>query len=66
MHGGLSPDLKRLEIINKIKRPIEVPEIGLLCDLLWSDPDPDIAGWDDNEWGVSYIFGINPVSKFLN
>ena len=26
-------------------RPIEVPDTGLLCDLLWSDPEKEIGGW---------------------
>lgn len=26
-------------------RPIEVPDTGLLCDLLWSDPEKDLSGW---------------------
>lgn len=38
---------------------------GLLCDLLWSDPEKDILGWGDNERGVSYIFGPDIVSSFL-
>jgi len=46
-------------------RPIEVPDTGLLCDLLWSDPEKDILGWADNERGVSYIFGPDVVSSFL-
>jgi serine/threonine-protein phosphatase PP1 catalytic subunit len=29
---------------------------GLLCDLLWSDPDKDVQGWAENERGVSYVF----------
>jgi serine/threonine-protein phosphatase PP1 catalytic subunit len=31
--------------------------IGLLCDLVWSDPEPDFKGWGESERGVSYIFG---------
>ena len=45
MHGGISPDLKSFEQILKIPRPIEIPDQGLLCDLLWSDPDDSIKGW---------------------
>lgn len=39
---------------------------GLLCDLLWSDPDEDINGWGENGRSVSFTFGANVVSKFLN
>ena len=39
---------------------------GLLCDLLWSDPDKDVAGWGENDRGVSFTFGSDVVSKFLN
>jgi diadenosine tetraphosphatase ApaH/serine/threonine PP2A family protein phosphatase len=42
MHGGLSPELKALDQIKKIPRPTDVPDTGLLCDLLWADPDKDI------------------------
>ena len=65
MHGGLSPQLKSIEMIKHIQRPTEIPDSGLLCDLLWSDPSPDIKGWDNNERGVSYIFGKDIVNKFL-
>jgi diadenosine tetraphosphatase ApaH/serine/threonine PP2A family protein phosphatase len=39
--------------------------IGLLCDLLWSDPDKDITGWSENDRGVSFTFGPDVVSRFL-
>jgi serine/threonine-protein phosphatase PP1 catalytic subunit len=42
MHGGLSPELKSLEQIKRVARPTDVPDSGLLCDLLWADPDKDI------------------------
>ena len=38
---------------------------GMLCDLLWSDPEADISGWAENDRGVSYTFGADVVSKFL-
>lgn len=64
-HGGISPDLLNLSSIDKIKRPQEVPEEGILCDLLWSDPEEGLEGWENNERGVSYIFGEDVVAKFL-
>lgn len=65
MHGGLSPDLKSIEQIHKTARPLEVPDSGMICDLLWSDPDRDTTTWDDNERGVSYVFGPETVRNFL-
>ena len=32
---GLSPDLQTMEQIRRIMRPTDVPDRGLLCDLLW-------------------------------
>ncbi|EEB12951.1 serine/threonine-protein phosphatase 4 catalytic subunit, putative [Pediculus humanus corporis] len=46
-HGGLSPDLQSMEQIRRIMRPTDVPDQGLLCDLLWSDPDKDTMGWGE-------------------
>lgn len=33
-----------MEQIRRIMRPTDVPDQGLLCDLLWSDPDKDVTG----------------------
>ncbi|KAL7251471.1 hypothetical protein ACSBR1_013327 [Camellia fascicularis] len=65
MHGGLSPDLNDLNQIRNIQRPTDVPETGLLCDLLWSDPSKDVKGWGMNDRGVSYTFGPEKVTEFL-
>ena len=46
-------------------RPVDVPDVGILCDLLWSDPEREIKGWADNERGVSYVFGPDVVAPFL-
>ena len=42
MHGGLSPDLKTISTIRNILRPTDIPDSGILCDLLWSDPEEGI------------------------
>ncbi|XP_074868640.1 serine/threonine-protein phosphatase PP1-gamma catalytic subunit isoform X2 [Carettochelys insculpta] len=65
-HGGLSPDLQSMEQIRRIMRPTDVPDQGLLCDLLWSDPDKDVLGWGENDRGVSFTFGAEVVAKFLH
>ena len=65
MHGGLSPDLHDLDQLRSIERPLDVPDHGLLCDLLWADPDEDISGWGENDRGVSFTFGGDVVRHFL-
>lgn len=65
MHGGLSPDLTNLDQIRNLPRPTDVPDSGLLCDLLWSDPSREVKGWGMNDRGVSYTFGPDKVAEFL-
>ncbi|XP_030375532.1 serine/threonine-protein phosphatase PP1-like [Scaptodrosophila lebanonensis] len=65
-HGGLSPVLYEMEDIRKLKRPAEVRGAGLLCDLLWSDPDGAITGWAHSDRGVSFKFGPDIVQNFLS
>lgn len=80
VHGGLSPELNTLEQITKLSRPTEVPStgnkkqnfyfilflyLGLLCDILWSDPSTDCDTWKDNDRGVSFVFSKDIVKKFI-
>ena len=73
-HGGLSPDLESMEQIRRIPRPTDVPDQGLLCDLLWANPGSKINGWGENDYIYdedvepeprSFSFGPEIVSKFL-
>ena len=66
MHGGLAYDLKNLDQLKTIKRPTEIPEAGLLCDLVWSDPDESLY-FDfctNKERGISVCFSKKKVEEF--
>lgn len=65
MHGGLSPELEKIEQIKLLVRPSDVPEQGLLCDLLWSDPEENQDGFGPNDRGVSVTFNAAIVENFL-
>lgn len=65
MHGGLSPSLSSMDQIRKLVRPTEVPDVGLMCDLLWADPDPNVRQWTTNSRGVSVVFGPDIVQGFV-
>jgi serine/threonine-protein phosphatase PP1 catalytic subunit len=65
VHGGLSPSLAHMDDIRAIARPTDVPDYGLLNDLLWSDPADMENDWESNERGVSYCFGKKVIMEFL-
>lgn len=54
-----------MEDIRRIQRPTDVPDYGLLNDLLWSDPSDTALDWEDNERGVSFCFGKAIINDFL-
>jgi len=63
LHGGISPELKTMDDLNRIKRFTEPPRTGIYCDILWSDPVEDDKGKCDQRFksnevrGCSYYFG---------
>ncbi|CEH13811.1 serine threonine specific protein phosphatase [Ceraceosorus bombacis] len=51
--------------IRSIDRKQEVPHDGLMCDLLWSDPD-DIQGWGISPRGAGFLFGADIATQFAH
>ncbi|XVF14531.1 hypothetical protein REPUB_Repub09cG0069300 [Reevesia pubescens] len=65
VHGGLfSVDGVKLSDIRAIDRFCEPPEEGLMCELLWSDPQP-FPGRGPSKRGVGLSFGADVTRKFL-
>ncbi|KAF8725573.1 hypothetical protein HU200_020107 [Digitaria exilis] len=65
VHGGLfSVDGVKLSDIRSIDRFCEPPEEGLMCELLWSDPQPQL-GRGPSKRGVALSFGADVTKKFL-
>lgn len=44
---------------------VDVPDYGLLNDLVWSDPSDTALDWEDNERGVSFCYGKSVINAFL-
>jgi len=63
VHGGLSPSVSTISQIQKFDRVQEVPHEGIMCDLLWSDPE-EMDGWGLSPRGGGYLFGGDVVEQF--
>ncbi|KAK7791724.1 hypothetical protein R5R35_009373 [Gryllus longicercus] len=65
MHGGLfSRDDVELTEIRNIDRNRQPPEEGIMCELLWSDPQPQ-NGRAPSKRGVGVQFGPDVTKNFL-
>ncbi|CAB3375203.1 Hypothetical predicted protein [Cloeon dipterum] len=65
MHGGLfSRDGVKLDELREIERNKQPPEDGLMCELLWSDPQPQ-DGRAPSKRGVGVQFGPDVTHRFL-
>jgi len=64
-HGGLPTEPGvTLDDIRRIKRGCEPPNVGLMSDLLWADPQP-FPGKSPSKRGVGYSFGPDITESFL-
>ncbi|OHS97765.1 Serine/threonine-protein phosphatase PP1 [Tritrichomonas foetus] len=65
VHGGLSQNLKSIDQIEAIKRPLDIDEDSFVSDLVWSDPAEEGNGWQENDRGISVTYGPDVVDAFL-
>jgi len=64
-HGGIfGEDGVKLDQIRKIDRFRQPPESGLMCDILWSDPQ-ESNGRSPSKRGVGLSFGPDVTKDFL-
>ncbi|CAP28175.1 Protein CBG08329 [Caenorhabditis briggsae] len=65
MHGGISEQLMNLSQLALYKRPVEIPDMGVLADLTWADPDPTVKRYAPSSRGASSVFGSQALREFL-
>jgi len=65
MHGGLfTSDEVTLDDLRGIDRNRQPPDEGLMCELLWSDPQPSL-GRSPSKRGVGIQFGPDVTENFI-
>jgi len=73
VHGGLSPEIETVDDIEKINRFMEPPTNGPMCDLLWSDPEPnfdlelstELRFQHNQTRGCSYTYSFKACCDFI-
>jgi len=65
VHAGLSPSIQTFDDLKDLDRVQEIPHEGPFADMMWSDPDPDNAGFMMSARGAGYMFGKDIVDKFV-
>jgi len=63
VHSGLSAEIRTIDQINIIERPTEIPYQGVLCDLMWSEPDNNVETWGRDPHRPGWSFGAQVAKE---
>lgn len=66
IHGGLGPDINKIDDIRSIKRPVINSYDPIVENAVWSDPRNNITGFTESERGGGKFFGPDVVNKFCS
>lgn len=68
VHGGLSPAIPLISLVNDLDRKAEIPTNGPIADLLWSDPEPSKKCEFNpvSQRGAGVLFGEIAAVKFCH
>ena len=69
VHGGISPLLTNIDMINRIRLPsldfTESEFCQMVTDIIWSDPINTDEGYMQSPRGYGYFFGEKAVNEFI-
>ena len=69
-HAGFGPGFTGINEVNKINRFVEIPEEGVICDIVWADPAEDEDAQEtefemNKDRRISFKYGLKPVQNVL-
>ena len=59
-HGGISEGLLSWKQFDRIARPTDVTDVGLLTDLVWADPCNEAKRYETSPRGISMVLSFEP------
>ena len=65
VHGGITPELETIDIIDEIQRPIDGEDSELVQHLLWADPSTEYVEFSPSRRGKGITFGVDAVNDFF-
>ena len=65
VHGGITPELDTLSVIDQIRRPVNVDDSEPVQHLLWADPSSEYVEFSPSHRGKGITFGSSAVEDFF-